>query len=54
VTFSVADADACAARVAELGGAVLNGPIDVPWSRTAAVRDPAGATFTISQFKPPE
>lgn len=53
VTFSVADADAGAARVAELGGEVLSGPIDVPWSRTAAVRDPAGATFTISQFKPP-
>ena len=54
VSFSVADADASAARVKELGGEVLVEPMDVPWARVAPVRDPQGAMFTISQFKPPE
>ena len=53
VTFGVADADATAARTAQLGGTVLAGPFDVPYSRMAVVRDPDGVTFTISQFKPP-
>ena len=53
VTFGVADADATASRTAELGGTVLAEPFDVPYSRMAVVRDPDGATFTISQFKPP-
>jgi predicted enzyme related to lactoylglutathione lyase len=54
VTFSVADADATAARARELGGTVVTEPTDIPWSRMAVIRDPAGATLTISQFKPPE
>ena len=49
----VADADATAARTAELGGTVLAEPFDVPYSRMAVVRDPDGVTFTISQFQPP-
>ena len=53
VTFCVADADATAARTAELGGTVLAEPFDVPYSRMAVIRDPDGVTFTISQFKPP-
>src|SRR3954453_2399839 len=53
ITFSVADADQAAARTAELGGAVLAGPFDVPYSRTTVIRDPDGATVTLSQFKPP-
>ena len=29
-------------------------PFDVPWPRVTSIRDPQGATFTLSQFKPPE
>jgi uncharacterized protein len=53
VTFSVDDADGCAARAAELGGRVLAGPFDAPWVRTAALQDPQGASLVVSQFVPP-
>jgi predicted enzyme related to lactoylglutathione lyase len=52
VTFGVADADATAARAAELGGSVVVPPADAPWVRMAVIADPAGATFTASQFVP--
>lgn len=52
VTFSVDDVDAIAAKAAELGGAVVNGPFDAPWTRLALLRDPQGATFIASQFVP--
>jgi predicted enzyme related to lactoylglutathione lyase len=52
VTFAVADADATAARAAELGGSVVVPPTDAPWVRMAVIADPAGATFTASQFVP--
>jgi predicted enzyme related to lactoylglutathione lyase len=54
VTISVEDADAAAARTAELGGAVVSGPIDVPYSRVVEITDPHGAGLTLSQFKMPE
>jgi uncharacterized protein len=50
VTFGVDDADATAAKATELGGKVIAGPLDVPWSRIAAIADPQGATFVASQF----
>jgi predicted enzyme related to lactoylglutathione lyase len=50
VTFGVDDVDASAAQAAELGGAVVSGPSDAPWSRTAVINDPQGATFMASQF----
>ena len=50
VTFGVDDADATAAKARELGGEVVAGPFDAPWTRTAVIRDPQGATFTASQF----
>ena len=50
VTFGVDDADATAAKVQELGGKVLVGPVDAPWVRMAVVEDPQGATFVASQF----
>jgi uncharacterized protein len=50
VTFGVDDAEATAARAKELGGEVLSGPADVPWSRQTTIRDPNGATFIASQF----
>ncbi len=53
VTFSVDDADACAARAAELGGQVVSGPVDMPWVRTAVLQDPHGASFVASQFVMP-
>ena len=52
VTFAVDDADATAAKVHELGGTVVAGPIDAPWTRMAVIEDPHGATFIASQFVP--
>jgi predicted enzyme related to lactoylglutathione lyase len=48
ISFMVADADRSAARVQELGGAVLLAPMDIPVGRFAIVADPAGASFSIS------
>jgi predicted enzyme related to lactoylglutathione lyase len=50
VTFAVDDADAAAAKAVELGGEVLAGPFDAPWTRMALLKDPQGATFIASQF----
>jgi uncharacterized protein len=53
ITFAVDDADATAARAAELGGTVLAPPFDAPWVRMTVLSDPQGATFTASKFVPP-
>jgi uncharacterized protein len=56
VTFAVDDADATAAKAAELGGKVIVPPFDAPWStatytiRVAVLGDPQGATFSASKF----
>ena len=52
VTFGVDDADAIAARAAELGGRVVVPPFDAPWVRLTMISDPQGATFTASKFVP--
>jgi uncharacterized protein len=52
VTFAVDDADAIAARTAELGGGVAVPPFDAPWVRMTILSDPQGATFTASKFVP--
>lgn len=58
VTFASADADATAARAAELGGTVIVPPFDAPWStatytiRITVIGDPQGAIFTASKFVP--
>jgi uncharacterized protein len=52
VTFGVDDADATAAKASELGGEVIAGPFDAPWTKTAVIKDPQGATFIASQFVP--
>ena len=52
VTFGVDDANAAAAKASELGGEVIAGPFDVPWSRMAVIKDPHGAPFMASQFVP--
>jgi uncharacterized protein len=54
VTFAVDDADAVAARVAELGGRVVVPPFDAPWVRMTIISDPQGASLTASKFVPPE
>lgn len=54
VTFTVADADATAAKARELGGTVVTEPFDAPWVRLAVLRDPEGATLTVGKFQPPE
>ena len=52
VTFGVDDADAIAAKAVELGGRVVVEPADAPWTRSAVLEDPQGATFIASQFVP--
>lgn len=51
--FTVADRDGSVAVVEKSGGSVVTAE-DSQWSRTAVVRDPWGAEFTVSQFTPPE
>jgi hypothetical protein len=56
VTFATDDADATAAKAAELGGKVIVQAFDAPWStptytiRMTVVADPQGATFSASKF----
>jgi uncharacterized protein len=50
VYFAVADADAAAARVAELGGSVVLEPFDTPAGRIALVTDPQGGAFSVIQL----
>jgi predicted enzyme related to lactoylglutathione lyase len=52
VTFAVDDADAVATRARALGGVVVDGPLDAPWTRMAVISDPQGAVFVASQFVP--
>jgi predicted enzyme related to lactoylglutathione lyase len=52
VTFAVEDADAIAARAAELGGKVVTPPFDAGVVRMAVLRDPQGAGFSVSRYQP--
>ena len=52
VTFGVDDAVVTAAKAKELGGEVVAGPYDAPWTRLAVIKDPQGATFVAGQFVP--
>ncbi|MET1015297.1 MAG: VOC family protein [Leifsonia flava] len=51
VRFAVEDRDAAAALAETAGGTVLSSAED-DWTRSALIRDPHGATFTLSQFAP--
>jgi predicted enzyme related to lactoylglutathione lyase len=51
VDFWIADTDAAAARVEELGGKAIVAPYDNPGFRTAVLADPNGAAFSVSQLK---
>jgi hypothetical protein len=53
VTFTVADRDESVSAAERLGATVLSAA-DTEWTREAVVRDPQGATLTLSQFAPPE
>ena len=53
VTFSVADRDGSVATAESLGATVLLSA-DEQWTRSALLRDPQGAEFTVSQFTPPD
>jgi uncharacterized protein len=53
VYFAVADADATAAKVIELGGSLLVEPFDSPVGRIATARDPQGAVFSFIKPAPP-
>ena len=52
VYFSVEDTDRALERIQELGGELVDGPMDSPFGRLATVRDPFGAMFQIIQ--PPQ
>jgi predicted enzyme related to lactoylglutathione lyase len=52
VYFAVADADATAAKITELGGSILAEPFDSPVGRMAVAQDPQGAAFSIIQPAP--
>ncbi len=45
--FAVQDIDSALARVGELGGTVMAGPIDVPNAKIGVVADPQGAVFAL-------
>jgi len=50
VTFAVDDVEATASKASELGGKIVAGPSDAPWTRMVVIQDPQGATFIASQF----
>lgn len=52
VTFTVADRDESAASAERLGATVAS-TADTEWTKSALLRDPPGAEFTLSQFTPP-
>jgi predicted enzyme related to lactoylglutathione lyase len=51
VYFAVADCDASAAKLKELGGTVAMGPMDIEPGRMAVAFDPQGGNFNILQLK---
>ena len=51
VYFAVTDADAALARITELGGALMMGPMDIEPGRFAVVADPTGAVFAVIALK---
>ena len=51
VYFAVSDTDEAVAKVAELGGTVMMGPMDIEPGRFAVVVDPSGAVFQVLALK---
>jgi predicted enzyme related to lactoylglutathione lyase len=52
VYFAVDDCDATAAKAKELGGTVMQEPMDIPAGRMALIADPQGATFSVIKLAP--
>jgi uncharacterized protein len=50
--FNVADADATAAKAAELGATIAQQPSDTPYGRMAVIQGPQGEIFSIMQSLP--
>jgi predicted enzyme related to lactoylglutathione lyase len=48
--FATLDADAAAAHIRELGGSLLDQPVDTPYGRVVHATDPLGTLFTIVQL----
>lgn len=51
--IAVDDCDATAAKAGELGGAVLQPPMETPPGRMAVLRDPQGAVFSVIKLTDP-
>lgn len=47
IYWDVDDVDATVARAGQLGGALVDGPMDTPYGRMATVTDPTGAQFKL-------
>lgn len=54
IEFWVDDVDEAADRAAQLGGSVIAPPFDASVGRTAVLRDPGGATLSVSRVIPKE
>jgi uncharacterized protein len=52
ITFAVDDVLATIKTARELGGEIVAGPTEAPWTRFAVLADPQGAVFIASQFVP--
>jgi len=52
VYFSVADADATAAKIKQAGGSIVVEPFDTPIGKMAVAADPQGAVFSLFQAPP--
>src|SRR6516225_3645687 len=52
VYFAVADADAAAAKIKQLGGSIVVEPFDTPIGKMAVAADPQGAVFSLFQAPP--
>jgi predicted enzyme related to lactoylglutathione lyase len=53
VYFTVDDCDAAVETVKSLGGAVMNGPMDIEPGRFAVIADPQGAVFNVIKMNEP-
>jgi hypothetical protein len=49
--FAVEDTSATVDRCRELGGSVMNGPMDTPIGPIAVLADPTGAVFAVGAFR---
>lgn len=52
VYFGSADVDATLARIAELGGSIVENAEDTPFGRLAGATDPTGAYFKLTSLTP--